>query len=311
MQLAAEMSVATTASHTLLSNPRSHIVSSLYICSNRLKPSLLNLSIPISGIRFELLHQGTVKRRLEFLPETRWRVRAFDSDAGIDETVQRDGFQRFNLDAVLSIVEVLCIAPSVVFSIGCAVNYAFWGSQKLFQVSLANRVFVGQFVFLVGAITISSVIRLRQWQRIDRDSCKAENPSFNIIERIEKLEEDLKSSTTVVRVLSRQLEKLGIRFRITRKALKEPIIESAALVQKNSEATRALAMQKDILEKELGEIQKVLLAMQEQQQKQLDLILALSKSGKLRGVRRDSEHPTTETRKPIAEKEDARRERNS
>ncbi|KAE8655868.1 UDP-glycosyltransferase 85A2 [Hibiscus syriacus] len=54
-----------------------------------------------------------------------------------------------------------------------------------------------------------------------------------------------------------------------------------ALAQKNSEATRALAAQEDILEKELKEIQKVLLAMQEQQKKQLELILAIAKSGKL------------------------------
>lgn len=39
-------------------------------------------------------------------------------------------------------------------------------------------------------------------------------------------------------------------------------MKTAALAQKNSEATRALAVQEDILEKELGEIQKVLLAMQ-------------------------------------------------
>ncbi|KAM7529306.1 hypothetical protein LguiB_032716 [Lonicera macranthoides] len=57
--------------------------------------------------------------------------------------------------------------------------------------------------------------------------------------------------------------------------------KTAALVQKNSEATRALAAQEDHLEKELGEIQKVLLAMQEQQQKQLDLILAIGKNGNL------------------------------
>lgn len=40
------------------------------------------------------------------------------------------------------------------------------------------------------------------------------------------------------------------------------LLKTAALAQKNSEATRALAMHEDILEKELGEIQKVLLAMQ-------------------------------------------------
>lgn len=39
-------------------------------------------------------------------------------------------------------------------------------------------------------------------------------------------------------------------------------LKTAALAQKNSEATRALAVQEDNLEKELGEIQKVLLAMQ-------------------------------------------------
>ncbi|KAG2241214.1 hypothetical protein Bca52824_096802, partial [Brassica carinata] len=90
--------------------------------------------------------------------------------------------------------------------------------------------------------------------------CKGEGT--NLIRRLEKLEEDLKTSTTIVRVLSRHLEKLGIRFRVTRKALKEPISETAALAQKNSEATRVLAAQQEILEKELGEIQKVLLAMQ-------------------------------------------------
>lgn len=40
------------------------------------------------------------------------------------------------------------------------------------------------------------------------------------------------------------------------------LYQTAALVQKNSEATQALAAQGDILEKELGEIQKVLLSMQ-------------------------------------------------
>jgi len=51
----------------------------------------------------------------------------------------------------------------------------------------------------------------------------------NFLQRIEKLEEDLKSSLTVVRVLSRQLEKLGIRFRVTRKTLKDPIAEVTTL----------------------------------------------------------------------------------
>lgn len=40
------------------------------------------------------------------------------------------------------------------------------------------------------------------------------------------------------------------------------ILQTAALAQKNSEATRALAIQEEILEKELKEIQKILLGMQ-------------------------------------------------
>lgn len=45
----------------------------------------------------------------------------------------------------------------------------------------------------------------------------------DLIGKIEKVEGDLKSSTTIIRALSRQLEKLGIRFRVTRKGLKEPL----------------------------------------------------------------------------------------
>ncbi|KAL0431911.1 UNVERIFIED_CONTAM: hypothetical protein Sradi_0817100 [Sesamum radiatum] len=99
------------------------------------------------------------------------------------------------------------------------------------------------------------------------------------------------------------LEKLGIRVRVTRKALQEPIAETAALAQKNSEATRALAVQEDILEKELGEIQKVLLAMQEQQQKQLELILAIGKAGKLWETQRlqTKDQNVSETSKPAVE----------
>ncbi|XWS41603.1 hypothetical protein CRYUN_Cryun17cG0096100 [Craigia yunnanensis] len=138
-------------------------------------------------------------------------------------------------------------------------------------------------VGLVGAVAIGASIRRRQWRRIYVETVKGRGggKNLNLVERIEKLEEDLRSSVTIIQVLSRHLEKLGIRFRVTRKALKEPITEAAALAQKNSEATRALAAQEDILEKELGEIQKVLLAMQDQQQKQLELILAIGKLGKL------------------------------
>lgn len=130
---------------------------------------------------------------------------------------------------------------------------------------------------------VGAVIRRRQWRRVGGGGFSKGSASYgnNLLRRVEKLEEDLRSSATLIRVLSRQLEKLGIRVLATRKAQKEPISETAALAQKNSEATRALAAQEDILEKELGEIQKALLAMQEQQQKQLELILAIAKARNL------------------------------
>ncbi|CDY33972.1 BnaC02g43650D [Brassica napus] len=83
----------------------------------------------------------------------------------------------------------------------------------------------------------------------------------NLIRRLEKLEDDLKT--------------------YPESSQGAPISETAALAQKNSEATRVLAAQQEILEKELGEIQKVLLAMQDQQRKQLELILTSAKNGKM------------------------------
>lgn len=171
------------------------------------------------------------------------------------------------------------MVSSLVIAVGCIVNWSFFRQHNSGLVVLGNRILVWS---LAGAVAVGSVIRRRQWRRIcgPRKSIPgAENG--NVIERIEKLEESTRSANTIIRMLSRQLEKLGIRFRVTRKELREPISEAAALAQKNSEATRVLAVQGDILEKELAAVQKVLLAMQDQQQKQLELILAIAKSGKL------------------------------
>ncbi|KAL7090033.1 hypothetical protein ACP275_12G014500 [Erythranthe tilingii] len=181
-----------------------------------------------------------------------------------------------SLDAFLSVVEFLSLASSAAVSVYVALS---GGVLKRGVLVLGSRILVWQCVVLVSGVLVGAAIRRRQWRRI----CGAAAPSGvnNLSARVEKVEEDLRSSATIIRVLSRQLDKLGSRFRVTRKALKEPVSETAALAQKNSEATRALAAQEDILENELGEIQNVLLAMQEQQQKQLELIIALGKAGKL------------------------------
>ncbi|KAJ4952857.1 hypothetical protein NE237_029689 [Protea cynaroides] len=279
------------AAPNLFTNPRSHLpFYPTNFCSRSLKTYAFALpaissSPKENSLHFEIIRDRALQKKFEPFVTGRWRLRAFQSD----EPLPREGFiNNLNLDAFLCIAEVLCLVPSAALSIGIAVNWALSSSQKSFQLSLVNRVLVWQILLLVGAVALGALIRSRQWNRICRDSFKSGTSSFNLIERIEKLEEDIRSSATIIRVVSRQLEKLGIRFRVTRKALKEPITQTAILAQKNSEATRALAAQEDILEKELGEIQKVLLAMQEQQQKQLELILAIGKAGKLKESKRET-----------------------
>ncbi|KAI3798596.1 hypothetical protein L1987_33873 [Smallanthus sonchifolius] len=207
-------------------------------------------------------------------------ITALNSDGAIDRQyiVAADSFQ---LDDFLSIAEFFCLASSAAISIGFVISSTFSTSQKPVLEWLGTRGSVWQSVNLVVGIVIGVAIRRRQWRRVCLGFSKPGSSRVNLIERIEKVEEDLRNSATIIRVLSRQLEKLGIRFRVTRKSMKEPIAQTAELAKKNSEATRALAMQEDNLEKELAEIQKVLLAMQDQQQKQLELILAIAKSGKL------------------------------
>ncbi|KAL2343081.1 hypothetical protein Fmac_004366 [Flemingia macrophylla] len=191
-----------------------------------------------------------------------------------------------NFDSLLSLLELSCLLSSLVVS---AAAVALPASKKDLFAGIGSKAAPLGLVMLVLGVSVGAWIRRRQWRRVCVET-RSGGSEVNLLERIEKLEQDLRSSVTVVRVLSRQLEKLGIRFRVTRKGLKDPIAETAALAQKNSEAARALAVQSDILEKELGEIQQVLLAMQEQQRKQLDLILAIGKAGKLW----DSKHEASE-----------------
>jgi len=90
----------------------------------------------------------------------------------------------------------------------------------------SNTGFAWGMVVMVSGVVIGAWIRRRQWWRVSRETGReGRRESLNLVGRIEKLEEDLRSSATIIRVLSRQLEKLGIRFRVTRKALKEPIAE--------------------------------------------------------------------------------------
>ncbi|XP_061336608.1 uncharacterized protein LOC133283717 [Gastrolobium bilobum] len=256
------------------------------LCITRTNCSLSLSIAPITHFRIPKLNLFGLQKLRSFTTRAAdpFHLEAHESEGTVQKRVVVD-FD-FDFDTLLSLLELSCLVSSAIVSVGLAAS----GSKNGFLVAIGNRVVVVcGILMLVGGVLVGAWVRGRQWRRICRERVKG-----GLVERIEKLEDELKSSVTVIRVLSRQIEKLGTRFRVTRQALKDPITESAALAQKNSEATRALAVQSDILEKELGEIQKVLLAMQEQQQKQLDLILAIGKTGKLwESKRRTSEEQDT------------------
>ncbi|CAO2191844.1 unnamed protein product [Urochloa humidicola] len=190
------------------------------------------------------------------------------------------------LDALLSAAELLCLAPPAI----CAVRLVFSPSNASAGPPpplAGGRLLVLNYLLLVGAVAIGSLIRRRQSERLRPAGGAKEGVGVGLAERMEKVEESVRGMVAAVGVLSRTVEKLGVRFRVLRRILRDPIDETAALAQKNSEATRILAAQEVLLEKEIGAIQKVLYAMQEQQQKQLDLILAIGEASTILGSEQD------------------------
>uniref|UniRef100_A0A0E0LW49 Uncharacterized protein n=1 Tax=Oryza punctata TaxID=4537 RepID=A0A0E0LW49_ORYPU len=189
------------------------------------------------------------------------------------------------LDALLSAAELLCLAPPAICSVVCAARLVFPPPTPTgvpASALVGGRLFVVQYVLLVGAVAIGSLIRRRQWGRLRRvGGGGPTDRGVDFAGRIGEVEVSVRGVVAAVGVLSRSVEKLGLRFRVLRRTLRDPINETATLAQKNSEATRVLAAQEDHLEKELGEIQKVLYAMQEQQQKQLELILAIGEGSRI------------------------------
>ncbi|XP_044428862.1 uncharacterized protein [Triticum aestivum] len=172
------------------------------------------------------------------------------------------------LDALLSGAELLCLAPPAICSAVCAVRLIVTrgGSVKPFAALASGRMFVLQYVLLVGAVAVGVLVRRKQWERLCRvgaGGSASATGGVDLVGRVEKVEESVRGVLAAVVVLSRTVEKLGVRFRVLRRTVTDPISETATLVEKNSEATRILAAQGNLLEKEIGSIQKVLYAMQD------------------------------------------------
>lgn len=202
----------------------------------------------------------------------------------------------WDVDRVLVVGEGVCI---VAFTAACLASVINRRSQESRLVasstpeSLVDTRFhsfpLWQTLPLLGALLINAILRARQWQgkgRVWNVSEKYVGADLILEERMRKLEEEVASAVTIIRVLSKQLEKLGVRFRVTRQTLRDPIQETALLAEKTSQAVNILAAREDDLEKGLEELQQVLLGMQENQVKQLELISALGKLVRDRTVNR-------------------------
>lgn len=126
------------------------------------------------------------------------------------------------IDSFLSLLEFLCLLSSLILSANVAV-IALW-KKELYE-AIGNRVAPLSMLLLAVGVLAGVLIRRR------RDVMIGEVPVSNLslLPRIQKLEGDLARSANVIRILSRQLEKLGMRFQLTRKNMKEPISEVITL----------------------------------------------------------------------------------
>nr|CAB3481193.1 unnamed protein product [Digitaria exilis] len=164
------------------------------------------------------------------------------------------------------LLRLLCLAPPAICSVVCAARLVFSPSSVSASAGPpplgGGKLLVLQYLLLVGAVAIGSLIRRRQSGWLRPAGGAAEGLGVGLVERVDKVEDSVRGMVAAVGVLSRIVEKLGVRFRVLRRTLRDSISETATLAQKNSEATRILAAQEHLLEKEIGAIQKVLCAMQ-------------------------------------------------
>lgn len=202
------------STHNFLTNYQSH--SLFYLKTSSLHPSSTSIHFskppPFQFSKFQIPYKS--------LYTFHSPIRAFESDNVKLYNNQEDNVRNLDFDAFLLIAELVCLVSSAVISFGL-----FLKPLTPILVWLGDRVPVCQFLLLGAGILIGAVIRRRQWRRVCTGFSKPGRVEVNVVDRIEKLEEDIRSSVNVVRVMSKQLEKLGIRFRVTRRTLRDPIAE--------------------------------------------------------------------------------------
>ncbi|XP_024537778.1 uncharacterized protein LOC9638781 isoform X1 [Selaginella moellendorffii] len=131
-----------------------------------------------------------------------------------------------------------------------------------------------QLVPLWLALLINIILRSVQPQ--PRERILKESSNLALAQRVASLEHDFLGSVTLIRALTRQLEKLGVRVQVTKRTLQDPIHQTAKLAADMASAVKALSHRETLLEEELKETRSALMAIQDQQAKQLELISLLA-----------------------------------
>lgn len=170
---------------------------------------------------FRPLHLNTPILNLKLLTPHRFTSLTVHADSLRRQSQPNHVLGYSAFDSFLSLLELSCLLSSAIVSATVAVA-ASW-KKELFAVIGNRGIPLAMLMLVVGVLTGTVIRRRQQWRETVNGGFDVSE--VNLLHRIEKLEEDLRNSATVVRVLSRQLEKLGIRFRVTRKTLKDPITE--------------------------------------------------------------------------------------
>jgi len=139
-----------------------------------------------------------------------FHLKAIESKGNMQKRVV---VSNLNFDSLLSAMELSCLISSAIVSVVLAGN-----GSKNWLLNVSGTSVVWGVLTLVTGVVVGAWIRTRQWRRIGRENMKG-----GLVERIEKLEKELRSHVRVIRVLSRHAEKLGKRIRGNRYTLKDRI----------------------------------------------------------------------------------------
>ncbi|EFJ21898.1 hypothetical protein SELMODRAFT_417213 [Selaginella moellendorffii] len=187
-----------------------------------------------------------------------------------------------NYRQILATGEGICLSAAVVSQAGCLIRPSSTQEQCL-EVSPGHApprqlkyaaLSTWQLVPLWLALLINIILRSVQPQ--PRERILKESSNLALAQRVASLEHDFLGSVTLIRALTRQLEKLGVRVQVTKRTLQDPIHQTAKLAADMASAVKALSHRETLLEEELKETRSALMAIQDQQAKQLELISLLA-----------------------------------